>query len=153
MSHTTTLNGLAIKDVQAMRTTVTELQAKGINIVLKENVKPRMYFGNQHGECAFVLSLPDSKYDVGLERQEDGSFVPVFDEYQGHVGNHLGADQSVCPMPDYSNSEDRALHAIGQFSQGYAKNAAINAAAAQGYSVTDTSVDDAGNVHLILEGM
>jgi hypothetical protein len=151
MSHTTTLNGLAIKDVQAMRTTIAELQGKGININLLENTKPRMYFGNQHGECAFVLSLPDSKYDVGLDRQEDGSFIPVFDEYQGHVGNQLGADQSVCPMP--RDSEDRALHAIGQFSQGYAKNAAINAAAAQGYSVTDTSVDDEGNVHLILEGM
>lgn len=153
MSHTTTLKGLAIKDVQAMRAAVSELQNKGININLLENTKPRMYFGNQHGQCDFVLGLPDGKYDVGLERQEDGSYSPVFDEYQGHVGQQIGADQDVCPMPDYQHREDRALHAIGQFSQTYAKHAAVNAAAAQGYSVTDTNVDDEGNVHLILEGM
>lgn len=150
MSHTTTLKTVAIKDVAAMRNAVAELRAKGINCELRENVKPRMYYQNQHGVCPYVLALPNCPYDVGFDKQPDGSYAPVFDEWAGHIAGQIGAGAS-CPMPN--TPEGRAQHALGQFFQAYAKHATINAATAQGYMVESATVDNKGNVQLVLSGM
>jgi hypothetical protein len=151
MSHTTKLNNVVIRDVAALTAAVAELQAAGVRCELKTNAKPRMYYGNQHGDCDYVLSLKDSQYDVGFDRQKDGTFVPVFDEWNGHVSRQIGADAAVCPMPN--TPEGRAQHAIGKFMQFYAKNAAINAAVSQGYMVEGAVMDDKGNCHLTIAGM
>jgi hypothetical protein len=148
MSHTTKLKAVEIKDVSALFAAVADLRASGVNCELVQNAKPRMYYNDQHGECAFVLKLPDTRYDVGFDRQADGSYAPVFDEWQGYVGSQIGA---ACPMPN--TQEGRAQHAIGKFLQNYAKHAAMNAAIAQGYMVEGTEVDADGNVHLLLAGM
>lgn len=148
MSHTTTLKAVQIRDIAALRAAVAELQQAGIKCQLAEKTKPRMFYGNQHGECDYVLQLTDSRYDVGFDRQTDGSYAPVFDEWGGHVGQQIGA---ACPMPD--TPEGKAQHAIGKLMQGYAKHAAVNAATAQGYYVESTQVDEQGNVHLTIAGM
>lgn len=147
MSHITTLRNIAIKDVQAMRAAVADLKNKGINIDLLENAQPRGYGGRLQPETAFVLKLHDAAYDVGLTKNENGEYVPGFDEWSGAVGEQIGAS---CPMPD--TSEGRAQHCIGQFLQAYGKHAAINAAVAQGMSVESTSTDADGNVHISLIG-
>lgn len=148
MSHTTTIKSVKITDINALRAAVADLQAQGVKCSLKENVRPRMYYGNQHGVCPFVLHLEGSRYDVGFDKQKDGSYVPVFDEWQGHVGGQIGA---TCPMPN--SPEGRAQHAIGRMLQGYAKHAAMNAALAQGYMVESCETDEKGNVNLVLAGM
>jgi hypothetical protein len=148
MSHTTSLKSVAIRDVAAIRAAVDELKQSGVNINLLENAKPRMFYENQHGNCAFVLQLPDSRFDIGLDAQADGTYAPVFDEWQGYIGKQVGA---TCPMPN--TPEGKAQHQIGRFLQGYAKHAAINAATSQGYMVEGTSTDEHGNVHLTLTGM
>jgi hypothetical protein len=105
-----------------------------------------MYYGHQAkevGECPFVLKLPNSKYDVGLQRQADGSLEPKFDEWNNEVSRSIGGQ---CAIP--TTGEERSMWAIGAFSQEYAKAAAVNAATAQGYTVTGTSMDAAGNVHV-----
>lgn len=107
-----------------------------------------MYLDRQHAACPYVLKLHDAVYDVGFDRQKDGSYAPVFDEYAGHVGRQVGA---TCPMPN--TSEGRAQHAIGQFSQLYAKHAAINAATTQGYMVESCETDEQGNLNLVLAGV
>lgn len=145
MSHTTTLKGLAIRDVDAMHKAVADLKAKGVNCSLVRNAKPRMYYQSQHGECEFVLKLHDAPYDVGFDKQDDGTYAPVFDEWAGHVGRQIGA---TCPMPD--TPEGKAQHAIGQFSQSYARHAAINSAVSQGYLVESDYIDNDGNVQLVL---
>jgi hypothetical protein len=150
MSHTTRLKAVVIRDVSALHTAVSKLKSMGVNCDLVQNAKPRMYYGNQHGECAHVLKLHDSQYDVGLEAQQDGSFVPVFDEWGGHVSRQIGAGKS-CPMPN--TTEGKAQHAIGKFFQSYAEAAAINAATTQGYFVESTTTDEHGNVHLVLGGL
>jgi hypothetical protein len=151
MSHTTTLKAVVIRDVTALRQAVDELRDSGTDCVLLENAKPRMYFGNQHGECDYVLRLNNSQYDVGFDRQADGTYVPVFDEWQSIVAKQLGADVNVCPVP--TSKEGKAQHQIGRFFQSYSKHAAINAAVSQGYMIESSSVDDDGNVHLTLAGM
>jgi hypothetical protein len=145
------LKGVAIRDEAAIRQAVAKLQAKGIKCSLVQDVKPRMYTTGQGPVCEHVLRLEDGRYDVGFQRQEDGTFAPVFDEYQKHVGKQIGADVNVCPMP--KSAEGRAQHQIGQFMAEYAEAAATNAAIAQGYFVEGTITDDKGNVHLTIGGM
>ncbi|QIG76107.1 DUF1257 domain-containing protein [Rhizobium phage RHph_I4] len=145
MSHTTTLKGVQIKDVSALRAAVAELIQQGVNCALLENAKPRMYYGNQHGNCDFVLNLKDSQYDVGFDKQKDGSYAPVFDEWSNHVSSKLGAS---CPLPN--TPEGRAQHQIGKLLQSYQKHVAINAAVMAGYSVAGTEVDDKGNIQLVI---
>ncbi len=149
MSHTTTLSNVAIRDISALRTAVTELQKSGIDCELVEGGVPRMYFTEQGEECEYVLKLKDGKYDVGFKYESDqGAYVPVLDTYANHVGKQIGA---TCPMP--SSAEGKAQHAMGKLMQGYAKNAAINAAVQQGYSVDQVTVDDDGNCHVLIGGI
>lgn len=148
MSHTTTLKNVAIRDVNALRQAVADLQAEGVNCELVENATPRMYYDKQGQKCEYMLKLNDGSYDVGFKAQEDGSYAPVMDTWGGHVGGQVGADVNVCPMP--SSEEGKAQHCIGKFMQSYSKNAAVNAAIQQGYSVEGTEVDGDGNVHLTL---
>jgi len=143
VSHTTTIRGLAIKDVGAIRRAVAELQSKGVKISLAENTKPRMYYRQQEVMCDFVLKLENANYDVGLVKQADGTYNVITDEYGGTVARAVGAS---CPVP--KTAEERALWAIGQFGQQYARFAAINAATAQGYMIERDYFDEHGNVQL-----
>ncbi len=151
MSHTTTLRSVAIRDASAIRAAASALKAKGINCDLIENASPRMYGSHQTMQCEYVLKLNDGTYDVGFKLQKDGTYSPVFDEYQRHVGGQIGANVDVCPMP--KTQDGKAQHQIGQFMQAYTEAATINAAVAQGYSVESTVTDAEGNVHLTLGGM
>jgi len=147
MSHTTSIGNVSITDIDALRTAVAKLKEQGINCDLVENEKPRMYYNNQHGKCDYVLKLHDCPYDIGFDKQENGSYVPVFDEWAGHVQKQLGCN---CPT---DNAEDRSKAHIGKLMQGYATEAAINAATAQGYYVEGTETDEQGNIQLIIGGV
>lgn len=142
MSHTTTIKALAIKDANAIRQAVERMQAAGTAIELVENGRPRMYYERQAVPCDFVLKL-GGQYDVGLQKQADGTYQIIMDEWGNHVSNVIGA---ACPLPQ--TSEERALWAIGQFAQQYGRCAAVNAAVAQGYMVQSDYVDADGNVQL-----
>jgi len=148
MSHTTTINAIEIKDVRAMEKAVADLQAKGVNCNLIKDAVPRMYYNNQVSKCDYVLKLNDSKYDVGFQKQKDGTFVPVLDEWGNHISDQIGGQ---CSIP--TTREEKALWAIGSFSQSYAKHAAIHAAEQQGYMVESANTDADGNVNLVLTGM
>lgn len=150
MSHTTTIQGINITDTNAIRKAVDNLRARGVNISLAENATPRMYYEHQArevGVCDFVLKLPEAAYDVGLKKQEDGTFAPIFDEWAGSVSNQIGGQ---CAIPQ--TAEEKSMWAIGAFSQEYNKEAAIAAAQAQGYSVQSATTDADGNVNLVFAG-
>jgi hypothetical protein len=147
MSHVTRLKGVKITDVRAVEAAVKKLQAKGIKCSLVTNQKPRVHGMDASPVCEYVLKL-NGAYDVGLQRKEDGSYEPVFDTYQNHVGNQIGA---TCPMPNTAGG--RQQHQMGQFLQAYAEEAARNQAAAQGYMVESSTCDAEGNVNLVLVGM
>lgn len=150
MSHTTTLKAVQIRDLDALRAAVAELQASGVNCELVQDAVPGMYYGTQHSKCDYVLKFPEAtyggkRYDLGFDRQADGSYAMVFDDWQSTLRNQIGA---ACPLPD--TAEGKAQHAVGRFTQAYAKHAAMNAAMAQGYMVEGTEIDQDGNVHLTL---
>jgi hypothetical protein len=147
MSHVTKLSGIKITSVTALTKAVDELKQKGIECSLVQNQKPRVHGADAAPMCEHVLKLKGA-YDVGFQKQADGSFTPVYDTYQSHVGKQIGA---TCPMP--TTAAGRTQHQMGQLLQGYAKHAAIEQANAQGYYVEQSSVDAEGNVHLTLGGM
>jgi hypothetical protein len=147
MSHVTKLKGVKITDVRALQSAVARLQAKGIKCSLVQNQKPRVHGYDAAPTCEHVLKL-NGAYDVGFQKQADGSFEPVLDTYQNHVGKQIGA---TCPMPN--TPEGRVQHQMGQFLQLYAEEAAKNQAMAQGYIVESSTTDNEGNVHLTLAGM
>jgi hypothetical protein len=135
MSHTTTLQGIKMVDAKAIRQSVEDLIAEGINIVLKENAVPRMYYEHQArdvGKCEFVLSLPKARYDVGLKLNKDtGEYEAIFDEFMGSVAGQIGATCTWTP------EMNKGEHAIGRFSQRYGVNAFKNEAKKHGMSVTE----------------
>ncbi len=148
MSHTTKLNQVVIRDISALKQAVSALKAKGINCNLLKNAKPRMYSSSQSPTCDYVLYLDDGKYDVGFQKQKDGTYVPVLDTWSDYVSKEIGA---TCPMPN--TSEGRAQHAIGQFMQEYSKAATVNAAMQQGFIKESEETDANGFVHITFTGM
>lgn len=147
MSHVTRLKGVKITDARAIQSAVAKLQAKGIKCSLAENEKPRVHGMDASPMCEYVLKL-NGAYDVGFQKQADGSYEPVFDTYQNHVGKEIGA---TCPLPNTPGG--RQQHQMGQFLQAYAEEAARNQAMRDGYMVESTSTDAEGNVNLVLVGM
>ena len=138
MSHTTKIKKVAITDIPALYAAVAELQQAGVNCEMVQNSKARMYSQGQTdslGICDHVLKLHNSPYDIGFTKEPDGSYVPAFDEWGGHVaGTGVGA---ACPVP--SSAEGKMQHAIGKLMQGYGKHAAINQARREGYTVESAS--------------
>jgi len=154
MSHTTKIKSVPIRDRQAIAAAVAELRRGGVNVELETNAEPRMYYadqlknqlGREDEKCDYVLRLKDSKYDVGLIKEEDGTFSPVFDSWAGHVKTQLGATR----LPDEATEDSKKLMPIGKFMQAYSKHAAMNAAVAKGYRVNSATTDANGNVQLRL---
>lgn len=136
MSHTTTVKSVQYADEAAIRAAVDALQQQGVGISLLENSKPRMYYENQQGRCDFVLKL-NGQYDVGLVRQHDGSYLPVFDEWGGHVAEVIGTGRGS------------AEQHIGRFTRAYSEQALRRKAYEMGYSVDSVHTDSAGNVQLV----
>lgn len=139
MSHTTTVKA-DIKSVAAIKAAVGELKRAGVNVVLQENVVPRMYYQNQHKACDYVLHFPDGKYDVGLEKK-DGKYSLVFDAWGGHIQNQIGD----------SRCKDAGMRPIAKFVQSYTKHAAMQAAQAKGYIVSGCVINPkTGEVNLTI---
>tara|TARA_R110002153_G_scaffold26421_5_gene82920 strand:+ start:2784 stop:3383 length:600 start_codon:yes stop_codon:yes gene_type:complete len=111
MSHSVTCKTVPLRSIAAIKAAVAALIAKGVNVELKENAKPRGYYNNQIKRqlidlmdtddkvaaakasegfvynsdpdiCDFVIHCPDAHYDVGLIKHEDGHYVPYFDNYE-----------------------------------------------------------------------
>jgi hypothetical protein len=121
MSHTTTLKGIKIQNTEALKESVQFLQQQGVKCELLENATPRMYYNNQHGKCDFVLKLADSPYDVGFDKQADGSYVPVYDSWGGHIQKAIGSPTS-CPVP--KTAEEKAATTVARLLDCYSIHAA-----------------------------
>ena len=121
MSHTTTLKTIQIKSVAALQEAVEFLSSQGINCELQQNVVPRMYYDNQVGKCDYVLKLRDCAYDVGFQKQDDGSYLPVYDSWAGHLQNVIGSP-TTCEIP--TTEEGRQAASVARLLDCYAVHAA-----------------------------
>lgn len=112
---------IQIRNTAALRESIEFLKTQGINCELLENAKPRMYYDNQHSKCDYVLSLKDSAYDIGFDKQADGSYVPVFDSWNNYIQKEVGLPTS-CKIP--VTSEEKQAAAVSRLLDCYAIHAA-----------------------------
>jgi hypothetical protein len=138
MSHTSKVKA-NIKDVRAIRSAVHELKRAGADISLVENEVPRMYYPNQHPAKSDLVVKCAGRYDVGLDRQKDGSYELAFDAWGGDIGKQLG-----------NNKVQGTQQGVAKFLQTYAKYATINAAVAKGYMIGGTTTDAKGNINVMV---
>jgi hypothetical protein len=127
------LSQCKVSDISALQAAVAEHGA-----TIKSNVRPRMYFSDQHGVCDYVITHPNSKYDIGLEKDKDGNYDFVFDPWEGHLFKVFG------------DSRGGKVSHIAKIVQSYNKHAMINAAIAKGYTVTNCLTESDGTVNLVL---
>lgn len=173
MSHTTEVKSVPIRDISALRSAVAELKAAGVKCELKEKAVPRMYYADQMQQhmgrssevCDYVLEVKDAYYDVGFVKNGDGTYSPVFDDYNDHSLSVPGTRTGKGPIRDFLGAKfdgtvyhwsgrredtEQSLHSIGKLLQGYTKHATINAATASGYTVEDTILGKDGSIKLVL---
>jgi hypothetical protein len=129
MSHTTTISTLLLSDEAALRSAIAELASKGVKCSLLENAIPRAYFDNQKGmgQADMVVKLENSRYDVGLYKQENGDFEARADFWGQDVERALGAT----PGKDDNTTQAK----LGKLFSTYAVHATTRKAVQQGYSV------------------
>lgn len=123
MSHTTKINSVPIRSISALKQAALSLKAMGINCELVSNTKPRMYYDDQSSKLPYVLRLPDCRFDVGFEQQADGTYTPVMDLWNGHIGGVLGT------------GGDNNQEQIGKLLREYSKEVACEDAIENGYAV------------------
>ena len=105
MSHNITLKGVKIKDLDMLGHVVKGLV--GGNAFLDKNAKTFRTYADQSNVCDAAIRLQQGAHDIGLTKQADGSYMPVFDPYNmssmfksqhvhggsgdpaGHIGNLL----------------------------------------------------------------
>lgn len=140
MSHTTKVTSVPFKDMSAVRTAVEELNRQGVKCRLVEKEKPRMYYTTQHGVCDYVVRLEESPYDVGLEKEKNGTYSLVFDSWQGHIARHLA--------PKVPVAKDSPIKPVARLVQEYSKAAAVNVARSKGHVVTGCHITPQGHIQL-----
>lgn len=142
MSHTSSVSTVNFQDESVLRAAIQELKSLGVKCELLENALPRAYFTNQAGmdmPARFVISLPESRYDVGLYPVEGKQgYEARFDEFMGDIAKNLGA-----------TPQSRGGAAIGKLSQTYAKLAIMRKAMQSGKRVTQATLPD-GSIQLVV---
>jgi len=151
MSHTTAIKGIKIQNIAALTAAIAELNGKGVKCSLAENATPRAYFPNQPGLglADYVVRLDDAAYDVGLYKQEDGSYEARTDFWSSPstgkpVASILGG---VATKPEYNEQSK-----MGRLFQAYGIHAAMHEARKQGKSVRRIDNEQTGEVKLVLTG-
>ena len=177
MSHTTTVKSVQIKSVSALKQMAKNLVQKGLNVELLQNSVPRMYYRDQiartlkaqgkkmqyHAnveECDYVLRVKDAFYDIGFLKDDEGNYVPLFDDFSfpsPHLVGH--PDVGTKPLkalvgtaaPIGTPVAEAVSYSIGKVMQEYSLCAATEACLEAGYSILGTSFDNAGQVILEVE--
>ena len=136
MSHTATVKSIQIVSITALRAAINELNSTGVSCQLLENAVPRAFYPDQlgMGKADYVLSLKNSKYDVGFYKTDKGTYEARTDFYNGQIEGCLGA---VASSP-----ETAAQAKMGKLFQLYGVHAATEAARKKGHMVRRITKSD-----------
>lgn len=136
MSHTTKVKAVKVKDVDALEAAVQALaRERGINITLERNTGARLW--STSPKCDLVIKVPECRFDLGFEKQSDGSYTPMFDAHGGYLMKYLGGGQAIAKTP-----EEHTLANIGGIMQAYSREVLTRAAQMQGAMVNSTITED-----------
>lgn len=145
MSHTTAIKAVKITSLTALKAAITTLAQNGMKISLQEGGVPRAYYPDQPGmgHADFVIKLGGCPYDIGLYKQDDGSYEPRTDFFRGHVESVLGAKAS---SPEYAEQAK-----LGRLFQAYAIESTCETARKKGLQARRILGED-GTIKLELTG-
>jgi len=142
MSHNVLIKNVKITSIPALQRAIAELNAEGIRVSLEDRKQFRTYRG-QPNRCDYCISLPDANHDVGLVKQEDGSYLPYYDPY-GMPRNGEGVS---CRWEQRDGNEAFQRTAIGKLLQRYATCVAEDSLTLSGNAFT-REYDNEGNIVL-----
>lgn len=152
ISHNVNLRGVKIKDVTALGVAVGELAKEGAKITLDLNAKTFRTYRGQDNTCDGAIIMGSGYHDIGLKKQPDGSYQPVFDPYGfGQDLSVKSGAENFCPLPNTQYDERQAQSMIGKLLQRYGVCVTERAAAQQGKSV-QRSTGEKGVVTLTING-
>jgi hypothetical protein len=145
VSHNVVIDNVKIANLTAFEIAVNELIKEGANIRLNKSRNTFRTWEGQPNKCDMVLELPGEQFDIGLVKQPDGSYSPVFD----HM---LDANRSgiSCKLDRSDSYKDRDRGTIGRLMQRYAVCAVEHEMAIQGNS-TSRSTADNGEIEVLVE--
>ena len=129
MSHTTTLKTIKIVDIEALEDAVSFLAKEGVRVSFHKNTRPRMYYERQQVMCDYVVKIAGCPYDVGFEKQADGSYAPIFDAWDGHIRQAIGAASGILG----ASVEEETMLNISRLVDLYGVHAARNQLSKDGY--------------------
>lgn len=130
MSHVTTLE-LPISNLDTLLDTATDL---GGQVRLTDGAEFRSYAG-QRNQCAAVITIPGSTYDVGVVAQSDGTFRLAYDNWSYDRTNLI--EQTFGPQ-------------LKTLRQHYLANTAAKELKKKGFRELSRSIDEAGLLRLKL---
>lgn len=148
MSHTTTLRSVKITDIEAVRQAIDFLVERSngkLKISLIENAVPRMYYPDQYGKCDYVVKLGNSRYDIGLAKQADGTFALVYDAWQGDIRKQVGDPMNVT----HKEADMAAACDVASLLNAYGVFAAQRQLYEQGYYDTKIEVNPEDNSYVL----
>jgi len=140
--------------------TAIKKAANSLGFQVRHNTKCRGYNG-QTKECDLVMKLPGN-YDVGFQKQADGSYAVVADFWQDHISKYL-ANPAVLAKAnemypaiakEQGHQEAEAFLAnakMSRFTQQYNYYLVQELAQSQGLSYTQSIADD-GSIIVELTG-
>ncbi len=143
MSHNIAIKGVKITDLKALEAAIGELSAEGIKIRLHNSGTFRTYAG-QPNKSDYTIELAGERHDVGLVKQPDGSYQPVFDPY-GMSSRGQGVSCSLDPR----ENDNRA--AIAKVLQRYSVCLTEREMALQGHAVVRETNKETGEIVLTAE--
>jgi len=143
MSHNVIIDNVKIASLPALRIAIGELIKEGVRVSLDETARTFRTYHGQPNHCDIAIKLPTEQYDVGLVKQPDGSYAPVFDSDLAR--NH----QIACEWTpgDYKN-RDRGT--IGKLMQRYSACAVEYEMAMSGHTTRREAGKD-GEIEVVVE--
>jgi hypothetical protein len=143
MSHNVLIQNVKITSLDALRRAINELSAEGIHVALLEQKTFRTYRG-QSNNCDLCIYLSDGRYDVGLQLDREGNYVPICDaSMMPHDGTGIS-----CEFRPGDTIQDWNRVAIGKLMQRYSTCVAEDTLASSGHLVTRELADN-GDILLI----
>jgi len=142
MSHNTIIKDMKFTDLSALRTAISELQKEGISIALNEGRKKFRTWAGQPDQCDICIELPNESFDVGLVKQPDGTYLPVYDHMLANNGSIACEYRRDVPYQD--------RHAIAKLAQRYGVVLAEQQLAIEGHcTIREKGAD--GSIQVIAE--
>lgn len=145
MSHNVDIKGTKINDLKALENACAELRKRKLNVTLDTESKTFRTYEGQSTNCDAVIRLGDEHHDIGLRKQADGTYTPVYDPY-------AVSDKMACAVLPKGATRYDPRYRISQLLQEYSTQVALRKARQMGHSLVSRTTDKkTGAVQLVFE--